>query len=90
MADDSSTGTVSRSNPDNAKANDSSYTQAGASVITSTHYLKATNFGFSIPNNATINGILVEIRKFSAIPSLTTDKAVSIIKSNGTIGTTNR
>lgn len=30
------------------------------------HYLKATNFGFSIPVGATINGILVEIEKKSA------------------------
>jgi len=29
------------------------------------HYLKATNFGFSIPNGATINGILVGIEKQS-------------------------
>jgi len=28
-----------------------------------THYLKATNFGFSIPTGVTINGILVEIEK---------------------------
>jgi len=30
------------------------------------HYLKATNFGFSIPSGATINGILVEIERFHA------------------------
>lgn len=28
-----------------------------------THYLKATNFGFSIPTGATINGILVEVER---------------------------
>lgn len=27
------------------------------------HYLKATNFGFSIPTGATINGILVEVQR---------------------------
>jgi hypothetical protein len=32
---------------------------------TTTHYLKATNFGFSIPAGATIDGILVEIYKMS-------------------------
>ncbi len=31
--------------------------------LTTSHYLKATNFGFSIPSGATINGILVEVEK---------------------------
>lgn len=53
---------------DNAKINDVDFgvvlsvkiVGAGAAY---SHYLKATNFGFSIPAGATINGILVEIEK---------------------------
>ncbi|WP_369678271.1 hypothetical protein, partial [Enterococcus faecium] len=32
---------------------------------TVSHYLKATNFGFSIPGGATINGILAEFNIFA-------------------------
>ncbi len=31
-----------------------------------THYLKATNFGFSIPGGSTIDGIVVEVERFWA------------------------
>ena len=33
------------------------------------HYLKATNFGFSIPVGATVNGILVEIEQRKVVGS---------------------
>jgi len=36
---------------------------APAGSGTRTHYLKATNFGFSIPSGATINGIKVDVKK---------------------------
>ena len=36
---------------------------ARSSAFGTTHYLKATNFGFSIPAGATINGILAEVEK---------------------------
>lgn len=61
MADDSTVGTVTWVNPDNAKASDD--VRAIMYYGGSSHYLKATNFGFSIPAGATINGIVVEIEK---------------------------
>ena len=36
---------------------------AAKDITNNSNYLKATNFGFSIPSGATINGILVEIEK---------------------------
>lgn len=65
LADDTTVGTLSWTNPSNAAASDDSRAQAinpGSSSKT-THYLKATNFGFSIPSEATIVGIKVEIEK---------------------------
>jgi len=38
-------------------------TDVDTSTTDYSHYLKATNFGFTIPTGATINGILVEINK---------------------------
>ena len=67
MADDSSVGTRAWSNPDNAKVSDDVYTLCSGNNANNTisHYLKATNFGFSIPTGATVDGITVEIEKKS-------------------------
>lgn len=40
---------------------------------TQSHYLKATNFGFSIPTNATVDGVLVEIEKYNPSASANVD-----------------
>lgn len=90
MADDATVGTVAWSNPDNAKTSNDVYAVAGSSGTVS-HYLKATNFGFSIPVGATINGILAEVeRKASGPDSTSQDNQVKIVKSDGTIGTTDK
>jgi len=53
-----------------------------------TNYLKVTNFGFSIPLNVTITGIVVKVEKLDGgTKNKTKDYRVRIIK-NGTIGTT--
>jgi len=56
-------------------------------------YLKATNFGFNIPTGATINGILVTIRKRGGTVGsfdYIVDEEVKIVKANDTIGNTNK
>jgi hypothetical protein len=92
MADDATVGTKTWSNANNAKASDNSYaTFSGAGVRSTSHYLKATNFGFSIPSEATINGISVEIERKETLNDFgVQDVAISIVKSDGTIGTTNK
>jgi hypothetical protein len=61
MADDATVGIVAWTNPDNAKVSDNVYATA---VLTNnnvqSHWLKATNFGFSIPSGSTITGIVIE------------------------------
>ena len=95
MADDATVGTVAWSNPNNAKVSDSVYATASdaTGAASQTHYLKATNFGFSIPSGATINGILVEIERKRQ--SLSTggrprDTVVKIVKADGSLGSTNK
>jgi hypothetical protein len=92
-ADDATVGTVAWSNPNNAKVSDNIYslnyvTYGGVKI---SHYLKATNFNFSIPRGATINGILVEIeRKQYDEGAIIQDSDVKIIKSDNTIGIENK
>jgi len=91
MADDSAVGSRTWSNPDNAKANDGSYASYGIAYGPEySHYLKATNFGFSIPSGATIDGIKVEIEGKTDADTAGNDYRVSIVKSDGTVGTTNK
>lgn len=86
IADDAGTGTGSWTNPTNAGAVDSSYATANMSPSQTSHYLKFTNFGFTIPAGATITNILVEIIRKANISSNTLDAAVRQVKA-GTIGT---
>lgn len=58
-------GTIAWDTPANAAAADVAVTFASLSTGTDvfSEYLKATNFGFSIPADATVNGVVVEVMK---------------------------
>lgn len=86
-ANDASVGERAWTNPGNITASDdtrASTTMVGVELTT--QYLKATNFGFSIPSGATINGITVNVEKQA---SGSDDYQVRIVK-GGTIGATDR
>ena len=76
-------------NPDNIKISDNTYASSVSSTFGSTRYLKATNFGFSIPADAIIKGVSVGI-EHGHIGPFAADWAVQIIKSDGTLGDTNK
>ena len=89
MADDSSWGNYAWSNVDNAKESDNAYATVTTIWKTASHYLKATNFSFNIPVDATINGILVEIEEKTS-SGTAQESHIRIVKSDGTIGSTER
>lgn len=65
MADDAAVGTKTWATTGNVAVSDNTYSVvnvAGGAVETS-HYLKCTNFGFSVPSGATINGVTVAIER---------------------------
>lgn len=82
--DDASVGTVTWTSPSNITAEDGTSAMISNASYTS-HYLKATNFGFSIPSTATIDGIYAEW-KIRGNPQ-TVIHSVKIVK-GGTIGGT--
>ena len=91
MAEDTAVGTRDWFNIDNAKTSDDNYALNYAFMEEISHYLKATNFGFSIPGGATIDGILVEVeRRREALTRVMQDEFIKIVKSNGSIGTENK
>lgn len=78
------------SNPSNAAAEDASNATASVGGGVSTHYLKATNFGFSIPSGATIDGIVAEAKKAEVLSTDDIfDSRVRIVK-GGTVGSTDK
>lgn len=90
-ADDSSIGTTAWTNPTNITASDDTYATGVVTFGVPTHYLKATNFGFSIPSGATIDGIVVEWERKATTNrgGGVLDNAVRIVK-GGTIGSTDK
>lgn len=88
MANDTSYGTEAWVNVNNAKVSDNS--RAVATLINQTsNYLKATNFGFSIPSGATIDGIEIKIERLCTGDHCTDGDRARIVKS-GTIGSSNK
>lgn len=91
-ANDSSAGTMAWSVPNNSKVSDNAHSRStvdGGSGD-STQYLKVTGFGFSIPSDATINGIKVQAEGLIELPngeSGTSLYSPRIVK-GGSIGST--
>lgn len=88
VVDDAATGTVTWTTPGNAAASDNAYAYASGAVAT-THYLKATGFGFAIPAGATIKGITVAVeRKTNKVQVLrwAADSIVRLVKAGAVAG----
>lgn len=84
-------GQVSWSNLDNIKASDNTYATCGLpSTDGWADQLEAYNFGFSIPSNARIDGVEVQIERKASSANKCRDGEVRLIKADGTYGTANR
>ncbi len=78
-------GTAAWSNPARAQYEDASLATSTMNGFESSYLLRATNFSFSIPAGAVINGILVEIKKKSSSTDTINDVNASLV-----LGGTNR
>ncbi len=91
VVSDDTVGTEAWTNPDRVDVSDDRYAEMNPAFGYSlSHYLKATNFGASIPTDATIDGILVEIERYADETYTVKDVEVKIVKSDGSIGTENK
>jgi hypothetical protein len=91
-ADDSSLSGDTWSNPNNAKVADGSYATVTDTNPNHTHYLKTTNYGFSVPDGSYILGIVVEILRHASANGANnvTDYAMRLAKPSGGFTTANR
>lgn len=101
--DVAATGTIAWINPNNSKVQDrvfTTFTTLSGITVSKSHLLELTNFGFSIPVGATVNGIQADVvRKQSAAGTSCAlsgasnsmcDNIVSLIDSTGTVTATNK
>ena len=87
FANDGTVGTIAISNPSSAQLSDNSYCTSVLLLGQITNYLKATTFGFTIPLDATVNGIVVEVEKSTTLSTSITDNSVKIVKGGSITGT---
>jgi hypothetical protein len=85
-SDNAGTGSVAWSQVDFASMADLQYASANGGVGDKTHYVQISQYGLSIPSQATIHGIKVSIKHSAANAH---DNAVRIVK-GGVIGTTDK
>lgn len=88
-ANNASTGSVAWTTPANVTANDNTGTSAASlSSLGSptSQLLQATSFGFSIPANATVNGISVSVKKGFTGTNIW-DNSIKIMKAGTATGT---
>lgn len=89
FTDDSLLGTIGITNASNAQSSDNSYATTILLLTQVSHYLKATNFGFSIPIDAIITGITVEIERSTTVLASLVDNSVKLVKGNTISGSNN-
>jgi parallel beta-helix repeat protein len=78
-SDVTGTGTITWLNPGYIITDDTNYATVTLSGATS-HYLTGSNYGFAIPANATINGIVVTIGRFESGAGTGADVTDSTVK----------
>lgn len=87
---DTSYGTTAWTSPGNAGSDNNTGASSFFGSSTS-QYLRCTSYGFSIPDGATIDGIVVGIKRLSSAAFFEcADDRVRIIMADGTIGSTNK
>ena len=72
-------------NPGYITADDTNYAQVTINSVAS-HYLQGSNYGFAIPANATINGIVVTIGRYESGTSGVNDSVVKLLKAGTVVG----
>ena len=81
--DDASIGTEVWNDPENVTSSDDLKAAVRVDDFEISHYIKATDFGFSIPSDAIIKGVIVEIERrvsSNTSGSIVKDASVKLVK----------
>ena len=80
------TSVVAWTNPTYVELDDTNTADTSPAKNEVSDWLRVTNFNFSIPTTATINGIEVEIKHFAGNSAITKDNGVYLRKTSGQVG----
>lgn len=83
---DGSLGGIAILNPGNAQWDDGNAATCALLGGQLSNLLKVTNFQFTIPDDATITGVSVDVKRWAASLSAITDGSVKLVKAGSTIG----
>lgn len=86
-ADDAGAGNIAWLNPGNVTASDNS--RATSSIFAAsptTHILKATNYGFSVPANATIDGVELSVERQQSTATDVHDQTLKLLVGGTQVG----
>jgi hypothetical protein len=83
---ESGPGTIIWNFPGYVTADDSNYATASLGINVISYYLKATDYDFTIPTNATITGIEVKIGRFASGSNDIRDYEVRLVKGGSVTG----
>lgn len=86
FASDNSVGSVTWQNPSYADSSDDNRARADVSSSSPSRYLKATNFGFSIPTGAVITGIQLAVERRTYSSTNMIDNSIKIVKGGSIVG----
>lgn len=91
VADDASGGTIAWTNPGNAASSNNAYAtflfNAGVGTPVTSHWLKATKFGFAIPGTATITDVSTECEaKTSKADAVAEEFNAQLLKAGAAVG----
>lgn len=80
-------GTLTWNNPGNVTDSDDTRTSVVLGTNGVSRWLKVTNFGFTLPVDAVVDGILVEIERSGATGATVIDNSLKIVQAGSPAGT---
>lgn len=83
---DASVGTEAWSNPGNITSSNDARATTGGTGENESNYLKATNFGFAIPEEARIAGVVLEVERSASSASKVIDKSIRLTVEGSYVG----
>lgn len=86
LANDASVGTVAWTSEANAGVRDEAFAEAALTLGASSQYLSASGFGFSVPSQLTVLGVIVEILRNGSFNQVIGDASIRLLVGGVAVG----
>jgi len=86
FTDDATVGTIAWTSTANVAVRDKTYANAAMNVGDVSHYLLATGFGFAIPTQVTVIGVVAELLRTGTTNQLIVDSSIRLVVGGVVVG----